>query len=134
MEDVTALASIMDKCSLKQYTCFTELPNEILEKIALTLFKEDSNIDQMRAANKRSSSGRYNLARFSSTDKHIHEIATKILYKKINISTPVARKFLETVHINEKLAALVRDISLVFTFYETDEYEYGNNFAWRRYP
>lgn len=40
MEDITELTSIMDKCSLKQYTAFTELPNEIMEKVALTLFKE----------------------------------------------------------------------------------------------
>lgn len=86
------------------YTGFTNLPNEVLEKIALALLDEDNHDTDEEEDNYDSdeeeegtTSGRCNLSRFSRLDKHIYEVATEILYKKIDVSTPVARPLLQTV-------------------------------------
>lgn len=100
---------------MKQYTSFTNIPNEVLVKIASALLDGQ---DHVREATE--TSGRCNLARFSRLDKHIYEIATKILYDTIDVSTLVARPLLETVLQNEKLAALIKHITLTFSYYETE--------------
>lgn len=132
MSDVTKHSTInkLMRIAHMSYKGFTKLPNEVLEQIALAILDEklddhaeegdeDEGDDKQRHRN-----GTCHLATFARLDKHIYEVATPLLYNKIDVSTSVARPLLETVLKNKKLAELVREITFTFSGFLEDGSDY----------
>lgn len=117
------------------YTGFTNLPNEILEKIARELYQYDwvddfqfndweslfktlNFLREMNATDRKINDPSHpsQLAGFARLDKHIYEVTAKILYEKVEVRTLNARPFLQTMLQNKKLASLVKEICFEFKF------------------